>query len=428
MIVFCIELICIFSAIAFWRIEKKIFNPVSVFCGIWAVITFLSNLQLFGLYETSENTYFLILIGIISYILGVFISTFGIKWKKRNINGNNKNTINYGVLYFLGIIALFFLLLQFSETIALLLQGYDMAHIRYLYTGDELNSLRTSVFRVTMNDSLCTPMVYLISVVVVVHIMKGNRDKKLIGLAFSLVFLSVFNTAGRAILIWIVLYIVCGISVYGKNIRITAKMKKVLLVSVIIIGILFFSVTKSRLGEGYSILQQGYLYFATPIKFLDTQIEKINSVYNNVLGFGAASFYGFIYIILFFFRVLGLFNSYPEFFENIRYLSFSMLEDTVYIGENVRMNAYATIFFQPYIDGRIIGIIIELALFGFIVGYAYRKAYLYKTDRWVIIYLLLFQKIVFSMVRFYFTQPSQAICIILAIIITTKKIKFRRKT
>lgn len=147
-----------------------------------------------------------------------------------------------------------------------------------------------------------------------------------------------------------------------------------------------------------------------------------------MLGFGAASFYGFIYIILFFFRVLGLFNSYPEFFENIRYLSFSMLEDTVYIGENVRMNAYATIFFQPYIDGRIIGIIIELALFGFIVGYAYRKAYLYKTDRWVIIYLLLFQKIVFSMVRFYFTQPSQAICIILAIIITTKKIKFRRKT
>lgn len=427
MTVFFIIFICIIFAYIFWRIEKKVLNPVTVFCSIWTVITFLSSLELYGVYKTSDDSYFIIFIGIVSYIVGAFLSIYGIKWKKKKLISTEKNSINYSILYFLGVLALIFLLFQFSETLSLLSQGYDMAHIRYLYTGNDLNSLRTSVFRVVMNDSLCTPMVYLISAVVVVHIFRGNRDKKLIFLALLLVFLSVFNTAGRAILLWVIIYLFYGMSVYGKTFHLSPGMKKIMVFSIFAVGILFFGVTQSRLGKEYNILQQGYLYFATPIKFFDVQVERINSLYGDVVGLGSASLYGFIYIIISLLRIFGIISANPEFLENIRYLSFSMLEDTVNIGNNVRMNAYATIFFQPYIDGRILGVVIELLLFGFIVGYAYRKAYLYKSDRWVVIYLLLSQKVVFSMVRFYFTQPSQAICLIFAFLITMRKIKFGRK-
>ena len=95
-------------------------------------------------------------------------------------------------------------------------------------------------------------------------------------------------------------------------------------------------------------------------------------------------------------------------------MSFQDLQVGYDIGGDINMNAFVTAFYQPYLDGRYIGIFFILALFGFVSGRFFLKAY-YKNDmKAVLIYILLLQKIVFSFVRFYFTQQAQSICFLLS--------------
>lgn len=99
-------------------------------------------------------------------------------------------------------------------------------------------------------------------------------------------------------------------------------------------------------------------------------------------------------------------------------LSFDILETGMNVGGEISdMNAFATIFYQLYLDGRIIGIILGMLLFGLFVGHFYSKMMLSFSNKYVLIYLLLAQKIIFSMVRFYFTQVNQTVCFVLAFFI-----------
>ena len=84
-------------------------------------------------------------------------------------------------------------------------------------------------------------------------------------------------------------------------------------------------------------------------------------------------------------------------------------------------------FYQPYIDGRFVGVFLICFLFGYLCNYSYKLAHDHKNLKYVLIYLLLLQKITDSMVRFYFTQTSQAVCIIYALFAVVPVIRKNKK-
>ena len=72
------EYLCTFTAIVlayiFYSSTKKIYNAGTVFFGFWALITFLSGLQLDNAIKVRQSTYGLILIGLVSFAIGCFVA------------------------------------------------------------------------------------------------------------------------------------------------------------------------------------------------------------------------------------------------------------------------------------------------------------------------------------------------------------------
>ena len=76
---------CLIFAILGLVYEKNLYNPVTAFFGLWSVIIHAAGLCLYGMYPASTNTYIIILIGIIGFLLGCiwvyFPRKYSSNWK-----------------------------------------------------------------------------------------------------------------------------------------------------------------------------------------------------------------------------------------------------------------------------------------------------------------------------------------------------------
>lgn len=57
---------------------KKIFNPLTIMCGIWSVILFLSSFCLFNLRQARIESYMALALGVICFSFG-FVTNFFVK-------------------------------------------------------------------------------------------------------------------------------------------------------------------------------------------------------------------------------------------------------------------------------------------------------------------------------------------------------------
>jgi hypothetical protein len=63
-------IVCVCFAIFDYAVEKKFYNPVCIFCTVWALITFFTSLGLYGLYSVSGETYSILALGTFCFSIG----------------------------------------------------------------------------------------------------------------------------------------------------------------------------------------------------------------------------------------------------------------------------------------------------------------------------------------------------------------------
>lgn len=422
--------LCVFFATFFYLIYKKIYNPCTIFFSLWGVITALSSLGLYGATKPSLTTYFILSLGIIGFGIG-FICASRKKTKVVfTIRGNNKNfnqkvkykyVLNYKIIIFLYGVTLAYLLYQTVTVIGMLNTGMRLNVIRELSTSSEYNILRKSNFMVAIQNFIVTPTVYIAIAILPIEWLKKTGSKWLIITTTIMVVTWVLTTGGRSIIIWFAIYIIYLYMWKGRKIYLKTRTKVLLFIFILICIIGVIVSTKSRKGTEADLFFQLYQYFVVPIAHFEYRIDQINTMDSNLIGFGLASFYGILYPLMFIFSLFGF--KYPTFYTEIRNWSFVNLEQVVTLGD-VRMNAFVTIFYQLYLDGRLVGVILGSALFGFVVMQYYYKAQNATNEKYTLVFLLLLQKLIFSFVRFYFTQPIQAISFVLAFFVY-KKVKLR---
>ena len=120
--------------------------------------------------------------------------------------------------------------------------------------------------------------------------------------------------------------------------------------------------------------------------------------------------YGFLHPIFFVTNRLHIL-SYPKSFTNAKLVK-DNLETFINLSPEISMNAYATLFYDFYIDFGWIGIAIGSYDFGFICMKAF-NAYENRGDtRSLVLYLILFQFILFSVARIYTVYPTRALSFI----------------
>lgn len=434
--IWILSFFCLIIAIYSYMKYRFLLNPVTAMFGLWGILLPFSQKGLYSTNIPGKEFYVVVSIGLLGYLLGSILGRKKItitinRASKEKLKTSRKYKINYTVLYILGAIAIIYYLAQLVVVLRLLLSGYDYSYIRELAVSDEKNVLNSSSLFAILNNFIASPITYLLIALLPVDLFFGKKKKAFIIMSVSVMFLFVVTTGGRSVILWILLYFLCVFMFYQKNtiksnIKKIRKYKRWIIVGGVILFIFLLIMTKSRKGDDVDLLQQIFIYFVAPLPHADHYFEVVKDT--NIYGYGVSSFYGLLYPLFFALRLIGIFLEYPAFITNIHYMSFEMMETGYYIGGGLYMNAFVTAFYQPYLDGRYVGVFLILMLFGFMCNQFFVRAYYDIDMKAILIYILLLQKILFSFVRFYFTQQAQALCFILAFLVVTSSVRLKRYT
>ena len=414
--------LCFLVAVLGYRKYKFILNPITSMFAFWGIILPFTNLGLYDVTNPDYRVYVIIVIGLTSYLAGVLVSAKNIRFKIGNIHSttikhNIDYVIRYRLMYVLCAIALIYYISQFLIVFRLLLSGNTYAYVRQLNTMAEENPLYSSYAKYLVKVFIAIPTTYVAIAILPIDLFMGKKNKILIIESILLLALFVLTTGGRSVILFVLIYFAFVFLLYAKKykhieLKSIKRYKKIVIVAAVAAILFLHTMTTARKGADVDLLRQFFVYYVAPIRHFDHYIDVVND--SGVYGFGMSSFYGLLYPILFILKTIGIFSTYPTFVTNIHYMSFEMMERGTNIGGGMYMNAFVTIFYQPYLDGRYLGVVICLFIFGVMCGRTFVNAYYKESLRSLLLYILLLQKIFSSVVRFYFTQQAQSLAFVLA--------------
>lgn len=399
--------ICLVFAIYYYKKEKLIINPVTVFSVEWAVILFFSSLSLLTLYTPQDSTYMLIFYGIISFLLGYVLDRHffsKIDRKKRT----KVCYLNYNFIYFLLIATILYYVFDLYRIINTV-GSFTLQNVQRVLQ-DGVVEYNNTPFRVLLLLFIVQPGSIVLPVVAAVDFWFGKKKKFLLVGTLIMVIIKMLASASRSTLIsFIIYFIISGfISLRTGKTKIFSiassnyyKKNKKLINSSLILGILLFEIM--TLSRGSTVIRNIYLNFAMPPIMFEKWINNIADP--NLMAYGQASLNGFFYLIIWpFSKLIG--TNMPEFFSRVYDLIMNTDTQWQWIGDKIIANAYVSLFWFGYVDGKLIGIIIESFIFGWVNSITFRNAIKYTSQQNVAIYCMIFYSVLFSFVRMQFSMTN----------------------
>ncbi|WP_088188404.1 O-antigen polymerase [Desulfosporosinus sp. FKA] len=408
---------------------KKITNPVFTFTFMWAMIMEMAREQVYGLYSYSPEVMQIIVIGIVFFVLGYVIAYLMRKYTfkfKRKEHREITYRLRYNLLYILAIICMIYYLRYFMQSILLILQGNNLEVIRRL-VQDETSS---SPLNDLIINFVILPSATALEVLAVSDFWLGKRDKKLFIMSIIIIIMRIISDAGRTPMVDFSIYMIIGflLTHNRKNEKTQKKRwtdlkdrrlaRKYGTLGVIILFIMSISRTSSTL------LRQVYFYYAMSPVMFTTWKEQVDA--KGLITYGITSLNGYFFSVVYLLK--NMFHlSYPDLLKT----SYDMIALTdsswsAIAQGNIRANAYVSAFWFFYTDGRIIGVALGMFIYGLIVSRAFFKAVNKLDLKKISIYLILYQGIFFSFIRFPFAKPYYALGVLIILLIAFKPVIIRK--
>lgn len=402
-----------------WKTEKKLFNPLTIFCFLWGIILFLSSLQLWGLGQATFTTYSWIILGVFMFALGYFVIKLAVGEKAivlGNIGKSYGNTfvLNYRLLYVILVLCILFALKDFVSIVSAVGFGSSLSTIQKLLQSDEEVFVR-SPWENVMRLFIVNPMFWIAGPIMVVDFWVGKRDKLLMILTLSLLALRLFTTGGRAALIQLAFCFICVYTLAKVNekstllsrFKITLTKNKRLFGLILMAAVLLLAAaTLSRAGQ--AAVRTIYYDFAMQPKMLEIWATIAD---NTAVGLGRASLNGFLYPVDYVLRNtlhISLSSTYQSIYE----LIMATDSEWQWIGPTVRANAYVTAFWFFYVDARVFGIAAGCFIYGGFCRLSYRKMRWKISPKSMAVYSLILLGVFYTFGRFEFSQDSYILGII----------------
>lgn len=369
MINYCM-IFCIVLGFVGYFTEKKVFNPVSVILFMWGIIVYLSSLQLYTLYEASEEIYMYIFIGLVAFTIGYYIVRFILKnGRIRFIFGKSNNanniipTLNYKIVYILFSICLIYIFYRISRYGAIIVSsGFNLSAIGSIISEVDLSE--PGIIN-AISFLVVAPLYLPLTIVFSVDFWSGKRDKKLLIFTIIMTLGRIIIYGGRQPIIQLFVAMIISFTFSFRKYRDDMKKsvsriknKTGLVITIIAAIISFGYLTGTKTNAPLKTI---YLDFAMQPYMFEYWSNSIDNEY----AYGFASLFGFIHPILYVFKNLfGIFSEIPYFFSNI----FDTIQETfstwISIGTKLIANAYTSSFWYLYYDGRELGIFIGMFIWG----------------------------------------------------------------
>lgn len=401
------------------------YNPLISFLVIWLLISFLSSLRLFNLFDVSTTAARMILYGLISFSVAYYICliAFDFLSSRMQQNTNSRRTIVYfneSIICFFAIICLAYYILSSFRSITSLLHGGSFEMIREMAQS---NGKISNQFIIFLYNFFILPFSYAFEIIAVLDYWMKRRIGKLFLLNLLIMLFRMVSDGGRTTLFDFIIYMmIAGHFFMGKQVREIFNKQRAKLLALLFLGVgVLALITLSR--SSYSVFRQLYFYFSMSPVMFNYWTEYVDSI--GFTGNGIVSLNGFIFPVLFVLKNL-VNTTYPSFFQNGYDLI--ALTDSQWINiarGKTNANAYVSAFWFFYADGKLIGIIIGMFLYGIVTALTFMLLQKTRSIRVLAIYLLIMQGLVFSFIRFPFAKSYYVLAFIFILLLVKQK-KTRR--
>lgn len=351
-----------------------------MFLGMWAIITFMASLRLFNMYEASAKVYSIILVGCVSYYIGVINTTHNLQ---AIANQQYKLGFIYSKTFFW--IAFFYVFISriepFIKSLVLLQAGTEMGEMRNMFFEQSQSPIEVilGVF-----SNFLTPIVEVSGVLFFLTNIKKNFSCLL---AISiLVLMNSTISGGRFALAYLILELVIGYLLLKDRLLIQVKISKTFIFIVLFFFIFcILGITLLRGIEDEGMLEHYYVYLCGNIVFFDLKIPMIESISWHPF---TTAIWGFWAQFLPFIHAIGI--PYPDWYLSLPNNVMNTQEQML-IGENLSFNAFSTPFYYLYADARWLGVIIGMYFFGFFAKRMYELVETSKSHQSLCFYIIVCQ-------------------------------------
>ena len=430
LITLIISIVLLIGFIFFYR-KRNTISPIVIFFLLWTFVLFLSNLNLYGIYRPSFKAYFLIMLMLLFFSVGIILNIIITKQKAKksssfkSYKSNRKIVLRYKLYYFLCFCLIFFNIIDIIIIIKELANGNPMWQIRNWTLEPvgssnpilERRSFLESAFR---NIILASFQTIIPPITAYYFFYEDNRKRKYSLFVVSLIVLITSSIAGGGGRLGFIYYIGCFILTFfiaykKSSIEVIQKYKKILCIFIIlaVLFVVIYTIVRTGLGN---IGKQIYTYFALPPTLLSIWLPDMENVKHT---FDLTTFHD---IHRYFFRVLetiGLDFLVPQIY-NDTYTYILNAETFKQVGYGIA-NAFVTPIYYFYIDGGYPFVCIVSVFFGYIVSALYEKFDKRIDARSFVIYGLVMYGVFVSFIRIQTAIPSYIISFAFAIFLLKKQ-------
>lgn len=398
-------LVILFLSFAFLGklVFHNIINPITMMCGIWAIILFAYSFHAYELYYASDKSLLLIAIGVMMFFCGsVFmclIKRFHMESEYTTFKYETQKP-NYRLLIVLNILAIVCFFGFLVETIQLLRRGIGFNYIHRFYDMEE-GTIGGSQFSHYIQEWFVWPLCLATSPLAAISFLSdgektAERKWFLITTIINLAMFVVI-TGKRANIGYVVIYFVMVMMLQRRKVQMKFRTKVLLLGGLIALIAAFNYITVSRGSE--SIFRSLYIYLCGCVPCFSIKLDGIPIS----TQYGLMSFHGIYRAPMI---LISSIISLPSFIQIRRVFAqlITYTQERVFIGPGMGYNAFVTPFFYFYVDFGLIGVIVLSFLFGMFCTSVYIKYLKQRSYRSLSIYLLVAYGIFMSMVRFQFVQ------------------------
>ena len=406
--------ICLLLAYVGMHNNKNRHNPMFIFNLEWGLILGLALFNTSVFNTISEYTAFIILLGVIGFNLGIFCSSniMGNKYSYNSIKIERfiQMPANRLIVEVIFIFPTIYLATKMMKVLPMLKAGLSYGYIRVQYWTTK--TIVTGGFDYFLNNTVCKACELVLVTYLLLEIFQKKLKIRHLLLAICTIALEVFIAGGRMILLETIFAIAIIFSISGisynipKNFR--KRIKKFLYVMILIsiLGIVFM--TGDRQSD-MSVIGAAVSNFTLCLPLMDYLIDIVHITGNMTYGF--VFFRGIFELICTFTGPLGIFE-FPTIINQL-----DKYTNPFYpIGDSQTANAYTSMFFDFYLDFRLLGVIVGALIFGFIAQRMYLKMRKYPSDKNIIMYIIFAKAILYSFFQWRFMMGSYVLAIIITVL------------
>lgn len=351
-------------------------HPIVLFSGTWLVIFFLYLLQLFDITPLTMQMNIILFLMIFSFVTGALAYQFLEKFLKSSKKNSQKNDdcVSYSLRSKLFLILCFVtIIVMFKDELSIiqsLLGGANFEDIQKMAGGK--NTVNYSgPLQISFYMLVVFPITAIVSPVCAVEFFSRKDNKKFIFFIVNImiVMLNVASRGGRnTVLVMLVSYM-CVYTLFGKKTKISRTTRNNMIIMFCCCSVLIVSLSVSR---GISdVFLSFYAYMITAI--------PLGQVFLNDLFVSSHLSYGFFSVKGFFQPIYMLLNYFgihaPEGYENAVSVREFMEASYYSIGDYsvTGMNSFMPAGAIAYVDGRYVGEIIIMFLYGMFSMWIYYR-------------------------------------------------------